>query len=74
MQTRFTHKGQTAAAACGASTRRGSRVAVGMDIGQPMPLLEVDTLTCNMCAYTYILRHRRRGSNSSAAFPITLPE
>lgn len=74
MQTRFTHKGQTAAAACGASTRPGSRVAVGMDIGRPIPLLEVDTLACNMCAYTYILRHRRRGSTSSAAFPVTLPE
>lgn len=74
MQTCFTHKEQTAAAARGASTRPGSRAAVRMDAGQPVPLLEVGTLTCSTCAHTYILRHRRRGSNSSPDSPVALPE
>ena len=74
MQTCFTHKEQTAAAARGASTRPGSRAAVRMDAGQPVPLLGVGTLTCSTCAHTHILRHRRRGSNSSPDSPVALPE
>ena len=47
-----------------------------MDIGQPMPLSEVDAPACDTCAHTYTLRHthRRRGPNNSPDSPVTLPE